>query len=657
MRVSRKKILAAMAVICAAMCLWAGKAFATVRPVTTTATVSSISPIRTKVNVKVPSLTTTYDGMSHSLGDFTVTSSPYTYGLTVVWDEAKLTMTDAGSATTSSVVDSLRIYVNGQEMTGMFELSVEHGTLTIAKAPATLEFQSVTKEYNGASQAFALEASYTSGLVSGDTVSSGVRVSGKDVGVYESDTSGVSIYSPSRKRDVTSNYDLTCKSAKLTITPSNSVVTITPDAKSAAFGEADKPLTATVTGALGDDASKFVFGLARTPGTAAGTYQIRVTDYLTGTANKNYAVIRPLTANYTIDPVLSYAFKGNVPSGAPKLPAATAVKAGQTYTVFKVEAFGTYKFSGWSSTSVKVSNGRFTVPAGVNQITLTGSFAENVYTITYILDGEIYETQSVMAGKEIVPLEPPADQDGKQFRGWQDIPSVMPAEDITVLGTYDSAVFYARFYINSTLVSTLPFAVGEAVVPPEAPDGYTGFSGWKIPDEMPANDIDLYAIASVDAQSGSPESPAAGSRAYSPLNFAMALAAIALCCAYNFGLINRGAARKPLLRALGIASCLLAVGVCAISLIGAQRMALADKWTPVCAAALAIGILAPLRLGKKAYYDSDEYYEDDAGKDETFYTEYTEYEDEETMGVMDTAEIEVIRPEDTKKGLSNASTI
>ena len=53
------------------------------------------------------------------------------------------------------------------------------------------------------------------------------------------------------------------------------------------------------------------------------------------------------------------------------------------------------------------------------------------YTITYVLDGEVYTTDTLEHGAEIVPPVIPGLED---YAIWEDVPETMPADDITVYG-------------------------------------------------------------------------------------------------------------------------------------------------------------------------------------------------------------------------------
>ena len=57
------------------------------------------------------------------------------------------------------------------------------------------------------------------------------------------------------------------------------------------------------------------------------------------------------------------------------------------------------------------------------------------YTITYIVDGDVYKTINYEFGATVTP-EPIPTKEGYTFSGWSWIPSTMPAENVTVTGTF-----------------------------------------------------------------------------------------------------------------------------------------------------------------------------------------------------------------------------
>ncbi len=64
--------------------------------------------------------------------------------------------------------------------------------------------------------------------------------------------------------------------------------------------------------------------------------------------------------------------------------------------------------------------------------------AKNTYTVTYMVDGEVYKTFKVLAGTKIpVPADPT--KDGSEFAGWNpEVPEKMPKEDLVFEATWES---------------------------------------------------------------------------------------------------------------------------------------------------------------------------------------------------------------------------
>jgi len=61
------------------------------------------------------------------------------------------------------------------------------------------------------------------------------------------------------------------------------------------------------------------------------------------------------------------------------------------------------------------------------------------YTISYLVDGEEYKKYEVEIGESISP-EPAPTKEGYTFSGWSEIPSTMPAKDVTITGSFSAIV-------------------------------------------------------------------------------------------------------------------------------------------------------------------------------------------------------------------------
>ncbi|NLB36598.1 MAG: InlB B-repeat-containing protein, partial [Clostridiales bacterium] len=154
--------------------------------------------------------------------------------------------------------------------------------------------------------------------------------------------------------------------------------------------------------------------------------------------------------------------------GAPVTPIADPTKPGHT-------------FSGWPQHPE-------TMPAG--DLTIMGSFSKNLYDLVYMIDGEIYKTETYEYDAEITPLPDP-ERTGSSFSGWSPIPARMPIGDFTVTGTFTENFYNIFFYLEGSLYKKLSYTYNSVIVPPEIPEreGYH-FSGWSnLPATMPANPV------------------------------------------------------------------------------------------------------------------------------------------------------------------------
>ena len=85
---------------------------------------------------------------------------------------------------------------------------------------------------------------------------------------------------------------------------------------------------------------------------------------------------------------VSYAYTGEVPAGAPAVPAAASHKQNSTVSVAAAPVLDGYTFSGWSTNDATVSDGSFKMPG--KNVTLTGSWSPRSdlsYTVNYYWNG------------------------------------------------------------------------------------------------------------------------------------------------------------------------------------------------------------------------------------------------------------------------------
>ena len=134
-----------------------------------------------------------------------------------------------------------------------------------------------------------------------------------------------------------------------------------------------------------------------------------------------------------------------------------------------------------------------------HDLEILGSYTVNSYKLLYKVDGVDYKEVSVDYGTVIVPESHP-EKEGHTFSGWTGLPEVMPAHDVIVTGEFNINSYILRIYLNDELYYSEIKEYGSAIVieDPVVPEGMK-FDGWigEIPEAMPAHDVDIYGTYSV----------------------------------------------------------------------------------------------------------------------------------------------------------------
>ena len=145
------------------------------------------------------------------------------------------------------------------------------------------------------------------------------------------------------------------------------------------------------------------------------------------------------------------------------------LKSGEIITPEPAPTKEGYTFSGWSEIPEKMPN---------HDVTVTGTFTINKYKLIYKVDGEEYKSYEVEYGATITPEAEPT-KEGYTFSGWSYIPTKMPAEDVTVTGSFTVNKYKLTYIVDGEEYKSYEIEYGVAITPEPAPtkDGYT-FSGW-----------------------------------------------------------------------------------------------------------------------------------------------------------------------------------
>ena len=134
-----------------------------------------------------------------------------------------------------------------------------------------------------------------------------------------------------------------------------------------------------------------------------------------------------------------------------------------------------------------------------NNLTINGSYTVNSYKLTYMIGETVISESDVEYGAPLTAIEAPT-KEGYTFDGWTGLPEMMPAHDVTVTGSYTVNSYTLTFKIGEDVISETSVAYGSEIVEPTAPekDGHT-FAGWdEHPATMPASDLPINGNYSVN---------------------------------------------------------------------------------------------------------------------------------------------------------------
>ncbi len=164
---------------------------------------------------------------------------------------------------------------------------------------------------------------------------------------------------------------------------------------------------------------------------------------------------------------------------------------GETITLPEVPTKEGYTFSGWSEVPE-------TMPA--EDLTISGTFTINKYLVTFKIDDEVIASDSLEYGASIVAPEAPS-KEGYTFNGWGEVPETMPANDVTISGTFIINKYLVTFKIGDEVIAADSLEYGANIVAPETPakEGHS-FSGWgEVAETVPANDVTYEGSYSVNS--------------------------------------------------------------------------------------------------------------------------------------------------------------
>ncbi len=143
----------------------------------------------------------------------------------------------------------------------------------------------------------------------------------------------------------------------------------------------------------------------------------------------------------------------------------------------------TYEFLGWDELPLVMPP---------NDLVVYGTVRQLKYTLEFEVDGEIVYSMTMDAGQEIA-CPSLAAREGYTFAGWQDVPAVMPREDLTIHGSFRIRSHTVTYLLEGKEIYSATLKYGEPLVAPDLPeeeDSGRVFVGW-VPDisAMPDRDV------------------------------------------------------------------------------------------------------------------------------------------------------------------------
>ena len=157
------------------------------------------------------------------------------------------------------------------------------------------------------------------------------------------------------------------------------------------------------------------------------------------------------------------------------------------------DKFG-YTFDSWTPAVAE------TVPA--EDVTYVATWSTNKYTVAFVVDGETVKSESLEYGTTIVLPETPT-KDGYTFAGWSGYAdcATVPAEDVTFTGAWTINKYTVAFVSDGETIQSESLEYGSSIVLPDAPtkEGYT-FTGWTpdVAETVPAENLTYTATWTIN---------------------------------------------------------------------------------------------------------------------------------------------------------------
>ncbi|MBR6602046.1 MAG: Ig-like domain-containing protein [Bacteroidaceae bacterium] len=117
------------------------------------------------------------------------------------------------------------------------------------------------------------------------------------------------------------------------------------------------------------------------------------------------------------------------------------------------------------------------------------------YVVTYLIDGEVFATDTVICGAPVnTTIEP--QKEGYTFRGWSEVPEMMPAYDIILNATFSINKYLVTFKIGDKVIAEESLEYGATIIVPDAPEmeDYAFMEWTDLLETVPSRDVEFVAV-------------------------------------------------------------------------------------------------------------------------------------------------------------------
>lgn len=124
-------------------------------------------------------------------------------------------------------------------------------------------------------------------------------------------------------------------------------------------------------------------------------------------------------------------------------------------------------------------------------------FEKGRYAAAFYVGEELYSYQLLREGDTIIVPDTP-NREGSTFTGWENVPNNMPAESLDFIGEFTENVYTISYYLNGSLYEVEEYSYGDIIAPPTINTTDKFSTGWlQLPASMIDKDMEVYAYTGV----------------------------------------------------------------------------------------------------------------------------------------------------------------